>query len=239
LEGSLSDSPKLGGVAAVEPAATMSEGVDARAQARRATPVARATAKPKVGKDMRRHRTTAAALVFAASVLLPAAAHASGPLLSGYGPPGAGTQSILGASLVNGPGGGSNGSSTGGGAAGGGSPGSAVASGGGAVSATSAQGAASRFASGQRHASGTPQHGGGANSGASASTAGGAAPGTHPRAAGANPNSAHLGAAAAVDNSEAGASWLSGSDLLALVLASGALALVALATIRLARTGHD
>jgi hypothetical protein len=65
---------------------------------------------------------TISALLVAA---LPATAYAN-PLLSGYGGPGQGTQVILGASLVNGPGGG--GSSNGGGASKGGPSASVPAS---------------------------------------------------------------------------------------------------------------
>ena len=66
---------------------------------------------------MRRHSLTitAAFLVLAVSVVVPAAADA-GPLLSGYGGPGQGNQAILGSALV---GGGSGGHGSGSGGAGG------------------------------------------------------------------------------------------------------------------------
>jgi hypothetical protein len=182
---------------------------------------------------MKRHRTIAVTLTSLAGALLlaPVAANASGPLLSGYGPPGAGAQTILGAALVNGPG-------SGGGSAGGGSS-EAGAAARAASSATGSAGAESLSVPSQRPANGSREHGRRARARRGSTAAGDVASSTHPRAAGATPNSSHLGGASAVDESESATSWFSGADLLALVLASGALALVALATIRLTRTEHD
>jgi hypothetical protein len=180
---------------------------------------------------MKRHRTIAATLTLLVSALLaaPVAADASGPLLSGYGPPGAGTQTILGASLINGPGGGAGGSGASG----------AGASARTASSATSVAAAESLSASSQRPATGNQEHADRAHAHRGSTATGAAASGTHPRAAGAIPNPSHLGGASAVVDESESTSWFSGADLLALVLASGVLALVAFATIRLTRTEHD
>jgi hypothetical protein len=88
---------------------------------------------------MRSHRATIAgaslALAMAASALAPTAAQA-GPLLSGYGGPGAGNQAILGSALLNGP-------SAGGGSGGeGASAGSARATGGATLAGAGGEGAA-------------------------------------------------------------------------------------------------
>ncbi len=191
---------------------------------------------------MKRHRTIASTLALLAGTLAaPTAALASGPLLSGYGPPGAGAQTILGASLVNGPSGGSgdgSGGSAGGGASGAGSIGGGANVGGAAGSGSKLAGAAGRSAANPRSAAGTTREGHGGRGGSGSTTAAGAPTGTQSRAAGANPKKSQLGAAALVSASES-TSWFSGSDLLGLALASGALALVALATIRLTRTEHD
>jgi hypothetical protein len=192
--------------------------------------VVRAKGNPRLG-NMKRHRIITATLSLLASVPLfaPTAASATGPLLSGYGPPGAGAQTILGASLVNGPGGGS-----GGGSSGATTPASAAATTSGGASSVASTGQA---ATSQRSATGDREHARGARGAKGSAVAGATA--ANPRAAGANPNSSHLGGTSAVDVTESATSWFSGSDLLALLLASGALALVALATVRLARTQHD
>jgi hypothetical protein len=183
---------------------------------------------------MKRHRTIASTLVLLAGTLAaPSAALASGPLLSGYGPPGAGAQTILGASLVNGPSGGSGGGS---GGAGSGATGAGAIGGGASASGTA--GAAGHSAATPRSAAGSTRPGHGGRAGRRSPTTAGAPTGTQSRAAGANPKKSQLGAATLVSASES-PSWFSGSDLLALALASGVLALVALATIRLARTEHD
>ncbi|HEY3759776.1 MAG TPA: hypothetical protein VGL37_08435 [Solirubrobacteraceae bacterium] len=179
---------------------------------------------------MKRHRTIAATLTLLASTMLagPAVADASGPLLSGYGPPGAGTQTILGASLINGPGGGGSG--------GGGATATSART---ASSATSAAGIESLSASSQRPASGNQERSADAHARRGSAAAGVVASSTQQRAAGANPNPSHLRDSSAVVDGSESTSWFSGTDLLALVLASGVLALVALATIRLTRTEHD
>jgi hypothetical protein len=182
---------------------------------------------------MKRHRTIAATLILLVSALLaaPGTADAGGPLLSGYGPPGAGAQTILGAALVNGPGGGS----TGGGSAGGDSTGTAAVP----RTGSSATGAESLSASSQPSATRNPEHASHGRARAGSTAAAAAAPGTHMRAAGATPNSSHLGVASAVVDESESTSWFSGADLLALVLASAVLAIVAVATVRLTRTEHD
>jgi hypothetical protein len=170
---------------------------------------------------MRRHRTIAATLaLLAGTFAAPAAALASGPLLSGYGPPGAGAQTILGAALVNGPGSGGGG---------GGATANSSAGGAGAI-------AGAGSAANSRSAAGATRDGHGGHASRGSTTAAGVPTGPQPRAAGANPKKTQLGAVTAVSSAT---SWFSGSDLLALVLASGALALVAFATIRLTRTEHD
>lgn len=178
---------------------------------------------------MKRHRTivstlAAMSLLAGLAASAPAGALASGPLLSGYGGPGAGAQAIVGAALLNGPGsgggsansgssGGSSSSSGGGTASGGGShrgTGGAVATGAGAAKVANTPSAA---------ADAGRAHGDSAQSpGARSSLLGG------------------KGSSAAPAN--AGTPWFSGGDLLALVLVAGALALTAVATARLART-HD
>lgn len=181
---------------------------------------------------MKRRRTItyALTLVVGSCALAPAAATAGGPLLSGYGGPGSGAQTIIGATLLNGPGSGSSGS---GGSAGGGSVGSSggpVAG----VSRTSLSAATSR---------GTGGGGGGqaANTGSvgrSGHGGTGRASGARTGSPAAGSSSSRMGAYPVVVTS-AGASWFSGADLLALLLASAVLALVAVATGRLAATHRD
>jgi hypothetical protein len=184
---------------------------------------------------MKRHRIIVVTLSLLASTLLlaPSAASARGPLLSGYGPPGAGAQTILGAALVNGSGGGAGGGSTGSGSS------AAAASASGLASGASAAGVEGNSATTQRSATGKPEHARDTSTGRHSTTAPTGATSANPRAAGANPNPSHLGSVSAVGVNESSTSWFSGSDLLALLLASGAVALVALTTIRLTRTEHD
>jgi hypothetical protein len=186
---------------------------------------------------MRRHRIIVATLIPLAGLGagVPAAALAGPPLLSGYGGPGAGAQTIVGASLVNGPRGGSgNGGSTGGGSAGGATGGATELAAG-----SQATGAASSSAAGTDSAAVNTERAAGANRRGRVAGSPGAGTDHSTRAAGANPNPSHLGASTAVIASDTGTSWFSGADLLALVLAAGALALVALATVRLTRPEHD
>lgn len=175
---------------------------------------------------MKRHTTIVSTLALVAGVGLcvPASAAAGGPLLSGYGGPGAGSQAILGAALL---GGGSGGSSRGG--SGGGSEG--------APSSVGSHGAAAAGAGsgvGGSSTSGTRGHGHGARSPA-ATSAGGSA--THPGAAGATPPIPSL--RVGPTSNAATPSWFTGADLLALVLAAGVLVLVGLATVRLGRSQHQ
>src|SRR5580698_25991 len=97
---------------------------------------------------MRRNRIILGALASLALFAIPApAALAGGPLLSGYGGPGAGAQAIIGATLLNGPGGSSGGSSGGGSAGDSSSNGSSV--GRGSTSSPTAAGATSGGGSGR------------------------------------------------------------------------------------------
>src|SRR5580692_6100174 len=160
-----------------------------------------ATRNPRLG-SMKRQRIIVSTLALLAclSAFVPAAALAGAPLLGGYGGPGAGAQTILGAALINGAG---SGSSSGGGASGA-SRASAPAT---STPATDAAGASTRAGSAAPGASGDGTHG-----------AAGAAHATHPRAAGANPHLSHLDSATAVTTSAATTPWFSGADLLALLL---------------------
>lgn len=174
---------------------------------------------------MKRQRTIVSIVVLLAALGagMPAAALAGAPLLGGYGGPGAGAQTILGATLVNGSAGSSGGNP--------GNPGGGVGSG----AASPAGGApASGSATSSAAAGGASDRGRAARSAGAA----GLAAATYPRAVGANHHSSHLGATTAVTTSALGTSWFSGADLLALLLASGALALVAAATVRLTRPEH-
>lgn len=194
---------------------------------------------------MKRQRTIVSTLALLVGICAaaPAAALAGPPLLSGYGGPGAGAQTIVGAALVNGPGGGSSGggSSAGGstgGSTGGSATGSGSANGGSAGAGSELAGSESRSTRSSRSASGTSERAGGARGRGRTSQAPVAGTGTNPRAAGANPTPSHLGTSAAVSANDAGTSWFSGADLLAVVLAAGVLALVAVATARLTRAEH-
>jgi hypothetical protein len=130
-------------------------------------------------------------------------ATAAGPLLSGYGGPGAGAQTILGAALLNGPAGGSGG-------------GSGTSSGNSAGSPSNSPSRGSR--------GGTRGHGG----------AGSETP------AGRGGSDLTSSEASVSEAGEAGidTSWFSGRDLAAAAFVAAALALVAAATMRLAR-GRD
>jgi hypothetical protein len=188
---------------------------------------------------MKHHRTilgTVPLLVGIYALIGPSGALASGPLLSGYGGPGAGSQAIIGAALLNGPSGGSGSSSSGGGSVGSSGSGSAGSSGG-------ASGAATTAGGGSTHAGATTNGGGsarGANTGSSgrgnhpAGGGSGQAAGGGTGSAGVQRTSVRAGTsiAASIDG---GASWFSGADLLSLLLAAGALVLTAVATVRLAR----
>ncbi len=158
---------------------------------------------------------------------------AGGPLLSGYGGPGAGAQTIIGGTLLNGPKGGSGGGA--GGGAGSSSFSSSSFSSSSSASSSSATNA-SRVAgggqtapgsSGGRGASPPSRHGDGRSSASGGESAGS-------RGARQIPPHATASVAASVS---AGASWFTGGDLLALVLAAGVLALVAVATVRLSGMG--
>jgi hypothetical protein len=165
---------------------------------------------------MKRRRTISytLTLVVGSCALAPAAAMAGGPLLSGYGGPGAGAQTIIGATLLNGPG---NGSSSGSGGSGSGGSSSPLRS--------SHSTAPSPGAGGSGQAAKAGSGGGGAGR-VSSTRAGSSNAGSTASRTGAYPAAA----------TSAGASWFSGADLLALLLAAGVLALVAVATVRLAAT---
>ncbi len=185
---------------------------------------------------MRRNRITLGTL--ALLVLLAAfapAALAGGPLLSGYGGPGAGAQAIIGGTLLNRPTGGSGGGS-GGNAGGSSSSSSSVSSSSSSSSSSVADaspvasggGPATSGSSGGPASSATPQHG---DRGAAAGR------GTSAGRAGTYSSQSHPEAPVVASASAAESSWLTGGDLLALVLAAGVLALVAVATVRLAGMG--
>jgi len=164
---------------------------------------------------MRRHRLTIAgaslALAMAVSIPAPAAAVA-GPLLNGYGGPGAGNQAILGSALLNGP-------SAGGGAGGeGASKGSAGATGAATLVGAGGEGAAAsrhaRTGSGRR----SERPAGKAAAGASRSPLETVAPTSTRESAGAAP-----------------APLLSAASLMYVLLALGALVLTGALTRRLTR----
>jgi len=160
------------------------------------------------------------------------AAPASGPLLGGYGGPGAGAQTIVGATLINGPGSGSGGGAGGGTGAGGG------ASAGSGGSTSSPVSAASSAPPGGSAARANPYPS--SPSSSSSSVSAGAGGPRAPRRGGGARGDVHGGSAGAVVGlavQGTGASWLTGADLLVLALAAGVLALVALATLRLAAGG--
>jgi hypothetical protein len=166
---------------------------------------------------MKRHTIASTlALIVGLGVYAPATATASGPLLSGYGGPGAGSQVIVGSGLIGGGGASSGGS---GGGSGAGSPGIATSVG------SSTSGTASRASAGAGSQ--------GERSSSHASARGSA---THPGAAGATPPIPNLQAGQAANASSP--AWFSGANLLALLLAAGVLVLLGLATVRLARTQH-
>lgn len=208
---------------------------------------------PRLG-SMKRYRTTiyALALLVGGPALLPSTALASGPLLSGYGRPGAGAQAIIGASLLNGRGGGSSG----GGSPGGGSGGSSD-SGASTVNSSGSNGSADSGsgsnASTDRGSGSSGVGSSGSVGSASTNTVSATGRGAHASRGGrevrrvrhdAGTSTQLSGAYGRSSNTDfvsagAGTSWFSGSDLLALALAAGALALTAAATVLLARVRHD
>jgi hypothetical protein len=154
---------------------------------------------------MRRHRVITTAALLALALALPATAHA-GSLLSGYGGPGQGNQAILGATVI-------------GGASGGGSAGGGGSSSGGESSATSATSAASPATS-------TPSSRGSAHQPGKAKPRQGHAS--------APPSGAHRAASTLSLKDTASvatpALGISGTDLLYVLLALGALILTAAIT---------
>ncbi len=183
---------------------------------------------------MRRNCIILGPLALLALLAAPApAALAGGPLLSGYGGPGAGAQAIIGGTLLNGPRGGSGGGS--GGSAGGSASFGAAAS----LSSSSAT-SASHLAAGGRDGQDASRAFGGPGAGRSrrhGSGRGAGDGGASPGSTGAHSSSSHLGVASMAASVSAGASWFTGGDLLALVLAAGVLALVTAATVRLSGIG--
>ncbi len=188
---------------------------------------------------MRGNRITLGALASLALFAIPApAALAGGPLLSGYGGPGAGAQAIIGGTLLNGPKGGAGGGSGGGpgGSSSGSSSSSSPSSSSPSSSSSSATGASHIAAGGRtvpgsvggRGSSGALRQGGrgaSAGHGASAGSTGAYSSQTRPEAS------------LAASVSAGGPSWFTGGDLLALVLIAGVLALVGAATVRLSGMG--
>ena len=184
---------------------------------------------------MRRNRITLGALAsLALFVILAPAALAGGPLLSGYGGPGAGAQAIIGGTLLNGPKGGPGGGS-GGSPGGPSSPSSSLSSS--SPSSSSSATSASNHANGGRAVPGSS--GGPGSSGARRHGGGGTAAGrgTSAGSAGAYSSRTRPEASVAASVSLGGSSWFTGGDLLALVLVAGVLALVAVATVRLSGMG--
>jgi hypothetical protein len=168
---------------------------------------------------MTRHRTitplVGLLLALALCLVAPVAAQAN-PILSGYGGPGLGNQTILGSALLNGPAGG------GGGPAGGGSAGSGSSvENGSATTPASVSSARGRSSGGSKR---SRSHGG---SGAPASS-----PQTiaQPRP---DASSAYLAAERGHAVVQSGALGLDGQDLLYIILALGALTLAAVCTRRL------
>jgi hypothetical protein len=151
---------------------------------------------------MRRHRVITTAALLALALALPATAHA-GSLLSGYGGPGQGNQAILGATVI-------------GGASGGGSTGGGGSSSGGESSATSAT----------TPATSTPSSRGSAHHPGKAKTRQGHAS--------VSPSGAHRAASTLSLKDTASvatpALGISGTDLLYVLLALGALILTAAIT---------
>ncbi len=150
------------------------------------------------------------AALTALALMLPCAAASANPLLSGYGGPGQGSQTIIGSSLVNPPGGGSSGSS-------GGGSGSELTV---AASQPSSSSATTKSA-GARHVHVTKAKG---SKGASTQ-----AP-TVPVSAVPTADLAHVSSSAS-----GGTLGLSGSDILLVVFGLMALALTAVLTRRLTR----
>jgi hypothetical protein len=175
---------------------------------------------------MKRHRTIVSTLVPIGLLCAcaPAAALGHGPLLSGYGGPGSGTQVILGSALINGGGGGAGGR---------GSQGEAGSQGAGSSQSAGSLPAGSNGSSATHAANGTQEHGRGGGSRTRAGRTSGRATTNPSRAAGATPPISD-----SEDASATSASWFSGADTLAVALAAATLLLVGLATMRLARTEH-
>ncbi len=172
---------------------------------------------------MNRHRITIILTtpLIVGSLLAPASALA-GPMLSGYGGPGAGDQAILGSTLVGG--------SRGGGGAG--SSGSSTGSGAPQVTHSTGSGAAS----GATTAAGTPvgKSAKGAQRGSRISSHDGDT--SNRRAPAYSAQTASRPQAAAPVASTSGTLGLSGSDLLIILIIAGGLVLTGGFTRRLART---
>jgi hypothetical protein len=165
---------------------------------------------------------------------LPAGALA-GSLLSGYGGPGGGAQAILGSTLVNGSGGGSNGGGSGGGVSGGGAAPAAVGTssyGQGKVGGSAQARAAAHRAAGAARSTGGVQGRHGAARSSSSNGASAGAPSTYTYS-----DSSRTAATLAAAE-EGGPLGLSGTDLLLIALAIGALVFTTGLTRRLARTQH-
>ncbi len=165
---------------------------------------------------MKKHRLITAATIMAVAGFLAAPLTSdANSLLSGYGGPGTGSQAILGATLLNGPG--SGGSSGAGGSSAGGS------SGGGAGLATS---------------SGTPSKAHARPRGHTGKTAAKVKRAAHGNASSSasatykSPSGTSVGTQSAVESSQIG---LSNSDLWYILLAAGLLVLTGTLTRRLAR----
>jgi hypothetical protein len=171
--------------------------------------------------SMTRHRkiTPAVGLCLALAVVIPGAAQAS-PILSGYGGPGQGNQAILGSALLNSPSGGGGGGSAGGGSGASGATGEI------ALPATTTSVGAARTSHGSASKQ-SPARGQSSPVGSSPQRA---------AQARVDAASAYLAAERGHPAGQSGALGLGGQDVLYIILALAALAMVAVFTRRLAQT---
>jgi hypothetical protein len=176
--------------------------------------------------------TSALALTSVLCASLPVTASAGGPLLSGYGGPGAGEQAIVGSTVLNTPrGGAGSGGASSGGAVGSQGPGGAGQEG----AATSSSGSSAHGSSGggQGSSGGSPSSPGSSSS----RTAHTIPESRHARAGAAAPHRADYvyPTSAAAAESGTSAIGISSGDVLLLVGILASIGLVALITVRLAR----
>jgi hypothetical protein len=177
------------------------------------------------GREMNRKSWIAStvALLGALSVSLPTVAQGAGPLLSGYGGPGAGEQALIGSTLVGGPSGG---------AGSGGSSGSAGSGGAGQSSAGQGGPSGNPLGGGS-----TPAGVGGVHTGSAGGSrsAGGGAGSVVPAGRGAGTSAFVYPSSARSASVGSSALGLSSGDVLALVGILAGLALLGAYTVRLTR----